>query len=344
MEQPQWSEQPEHSEHPPGPEQPGHPSYGPTVGERLTAQARALLARRTTDPGWRAALAPVLARGRSRPVPQTSPRRRTEVRVAPAGYEPAPLQPGWPDPTNTPAPWPTSDPASPLAPSPSPALAPSQASAPDPPRREGRPLPGDLRERLTPVVGPDVHRVRVHDDEWAARIAAAHGADAVTLGEDIFLGGPQATRGERSALLAHEVWHATEPGRTGGAPHRATASGAAAEERAALTAEQEFLHGPAVAGVPGAPHHEALGRPQSSAGPAWSAPPPASPSATGTSATGTAAHPMTARPDRHSGTPSQALDPQALRDVVREVLRGELRDGAARQLRADLAIELERGA
>ncbi|MER6425916.1 DUF4157 domain-containing protein [Streptomyces sp. NPDC001137] len=303
------------------------------MGERLAAQARALLSRRTTDPGWRAALALVLARGRSLPVPQTSPRRRTEVRVPPVGHEPAPVQPGWPDSIDTPVPWPTSDPA----------------SAPDPPRREGEPLPGDLRERLAPVVGPDVHRVRVHDDERAARIAAAHGADAVTLGEDVFLGSPQATRPrpERLALLAHEVWHATEPGRTGGAPHRATASGAAAEERTALAVELDFLHGPAGVRGPGSPHHKAVGRPQSPAVPPPSTPPPApltSTGSTGPSVTGTAAHPMTARPDRHSGPPSQALDPEALRDVVREVLRGELRDGAARQLRADLAIELERGA
>ncbi|AZP15878.1 DUF4157 domain-containing protein [Streptomyces aquilus] len=315
-------------EQPERPEQPGRPSYGPTVGERLAAQARALLARRTADPGWRAALAPVLARGRSLPVPQTSPRRRTEVRVPPVGHESPPAQLGWPDSVNTPASWPASRPA----------------PAPDASRHEGSPLRGDLRERLAPVVGPDVDRVRVHDDEQAATIAAAHGADAVTLGEDVFLGGPRATRPERLALLAHEVWHATEPGRTGGAPHRATASGAAEEERAALAVESEFLHGPAGVRVPGAPPHEAAGRPPSPAVSPPSTPVPAPPSATGSSATGTAAHPMTARPDRHSEPPSQALDPQALRDVVREVLRGELRDGAARQLRADLAIELERGA
>ncbi|WP_406253885.1 DUF4157 domain-containing protein [Streptomyces chartreusis] len=313
------------------PERPGSPSYGPTVGERMAAQARALLSRRTTDPGWRAALAPVLARERSLPLPQTSPRRRTEVRVPPVGYEPAPVQPGWPDSVNTSAPWPTSHPA----------------LAPDPPRRERGPLLGDLREQLAPVAGPDVHRVRIYDDEQAARIAAAHGADAVTLGEEIFLGSPQSTRQERLALLAHEVWHATEPGRTGGAPHRATASGAAEEERTALAVEQEFLYGPAGVRVPGAPHHKTVGWPALPLGP--TPPTPSTPQSTPPSPTGSvtgtaAARPMTARPDRHSAPPSQALDPQALRDVVREVLRGELRDGAARQLRADLAIELERGA
>lgn len=323
-------------------EQPGGPSYGPTVGERLAAQARALRSRRTTGPGWLAALAPVLARERSLPVPQTSPRRRTEVRVPPAVHEPVPAQPGWPESADSPTPWPNSVPA--------------PASAPHRPRREGRPLQGDLREQLAPVAGPDIHRVRIHDDEYAASIAAAHRADAVTVGEDIFLGSPQSTRPERLALLAHEVWHATEPGRTGGAPHRATSRGAAEEERAALTVEHEFLHGPA-AGVrvlgapPTAPGHQATGWPPLSSAPTPPTPPtlpPASPAPTGSatgSATGpAAARPMTARTDRHTAPPTQAMDPRVLQDLVREVLRGELRDGAARQLRADLAIELERGA
>lgn len=208
----------------------------------------------------------------------------------------------------------------------------------------GRPLRGDLRERLAPVVGPGVDRVRIHDDENADRIAAAHGADAVTIGEEFFLASRGSTRPENLALLAHEVWHATEPGRSGGAPHRSTTAGAAEEERAALAVEYLYLDGGtgAPAARPPAPHHATAAWPPTPAVPATPTP---SPSAhPGTAPAAPAARPMTARPDRHAEPPSQPPDPGALRDVVLEVLRGELRDQAARQLRADLAIELERGA
>ncbi|WP_214102576.1 eCIS core domain-containing protein [Acrocarpospora catenulata] len=282
-----------------------------TLGERLAAQARALRARRTVVPGWLNALAPVLDREGALPVPEASPRHRVEARVPPVGYEQTPQWPGWP------------------------------AAVPGPQGGRGRPLRGDLRERLTPVTGPVADRVRIHDDEHAGRIAAAYGADAVTIGEEIFLGSRASAGPEDLALLAHEVWHATEPGRTGGAPHRATSRGAAEEERVALAVEHMFLDG-----VPGTPSTVSY-----PATPGWSPPPPTPPvSATPSQpaapapAAAPVAQPMAARPGRHAETPTAALDPGALRAMVQEVLRGELRDQAARQIRADLAIELERGA
>nr|BFD94114.1 hypothetical protein KitaXyl93_54740 [Kitasatospora sp. Xyl93] len=283
----------------------------------------------------------MLERERTLPVPEASPRRRSETYMPPVGDK-ALQEVTWPAPTNP-------------------------ASLQRPPGDRGRPLRGDLRERLVPMVGPGVDRVRIHDDEHADRVAAAYGADAVTIGEETFLASRGSTRPENIALLAHELWHATEPGRTGGAPHRSTTAGAAEEERAALAVEQLYLDG--VMGTPvaqpPAPHHATSAwppTPSPSAHPgtapaphhatsAWpltppvSAPPTPSPSAhPGTAPAAPAARPMTARPDRHAELSSAALDPGALRDVVREVLHGELRDQAARQLRADLAIELERGA
>ncbi|MFI0218848.1 DUF4157 domain-containing protein [Streptomyces lydicus] len=274
-------------------------------------------------------LAPVLGREHSLPVPETSPRRRTEIRVPPVGYEQAPPQPGWPA-LHT---------ASHTAPHPAP------LPAPEPARSEsrGKPLRGDLRERLAPVMGPGVHGVRIHDDEHAVRIAAAYGTDAVTLGQDIFLASREPTRPEDLALLAHEVWHATEPGRAAGAPHRATMMGAAEEEQAALAVEHTFLVG--TTGTPQAPPTAPIpAAAPSSMMPALSSPPPAPSGQLGTASNTSAARPMFARPDRRAEPPSQVMDPGALRDAVREVLRGELRDQAARQLRADIAIELERGA
>ncbi|MEU6716719.1 DUF4157 domain-containing protein [Nonomuraea sp. NPDC046802] len=284
----------------------------PTLGERLAARAAALRGRRAAVPGWSAALTPVLERLRALPDPERSPRLRAEVRVPP---------PGWERPEFT---WPLTHPA----PSPAPAHA-GEGPAPVA-GGPGEPIRGDLRERLAPDY--EVARVRVHHDEHADQVAQAHGADAVTVGQDVYFraGRFRPDEPEGFALLAHEVWHATEPGRTGGAAHRATAWGAAREERAALAHERTLLPDglPSFATAPPAPKAPAV---------------PTAPAASQAPAA-IAARPMAARQDRHQETPAQALDPGALRQVIREVLRGELRDEASRQLRADLAIELERGA
>ncbi|TKK89552.1 DUF4157 domain-containing protein [Herbidospora galbida] len=283
-----------------------------TLGERLAGRARELRGRRTVVPAWLPALAPMLDRARSLPMPDDSPRRRVEARVA-AVDRPRPA-PEWP---------------------------------------AGMPLRGDLRERLVPVVGPAIDRVRVHTGERAGQVAAAHHAEAVTIGTEIFLG-PQAGPDD-VALLAHEVWHATEPARGGGAGHRSTERGVAEEELLALAVEHRFLDGPpSVRGrspgaapppVPSSPSGVPV--PFRSAGPPLPPGPPGQPVSSGPApiaAVGPAGQPMAARPGRHPETPTAALDPGALHAMVREVVRGELLDQATRRLRADLSIELERGA
>lgn len=117
-------------------------------------------------------------------------------------------------------------------------------------------LPGDLREWLHPLVGPDADRVRLRRDERADEIARAHEADAVTVGEEIFFrtGRFRPAEPEGAALLVHEATHVVEAVRPGSAWRRATASTLAAEEALAHEREQGLLaralgHGAAPAGV-----------------------------------------------------------------------------------------------
>lgn len=74
---------------------------------------------------------------------------------------------------------------------------------------EGAHLPPGLRARLERSFGVDLGGVRVHTDEAAATAAAAIGARAYTLGQDIyFAAGEYDPSG--NALLAHEVAHTVQ--------------------------------------------------------------------------------------------------------------------------------------
>ena len=66
------------------------------------------------------------------------------------------------------------------------------------------PLPPGTRARLERAFGTDLSAVRLHDDEQAEAFAERLGADAVTVGSDVYL-----RRGRRPGLglLAHEVAH-----------------------------------------------------------------------------------------------------------------------------------------
>jgi hypothetical protein len=94
-------------------------------------------------------------------------------------------------------------------------------------------LPTDQRAVFESRLGDDFSRVRVHTDEAAAASAAAIGANAYAIGEDIaFAAGgyrPGTPRGDR--LLAHELAHVAQR-------HRGGSTGAAqAEPRARMAAE-----------------------------------------------------------------------------------------------------------
>ncbi|HEX2039271.1 MAG TPA: DUF4157 domain-containing protein [Acidimicrobiales bacterium] len=88
---------------------------------------------------------------------------------------------------------------------------------PLPPWGEGRPLVDDERARLGARLGAAPLGVRVHEGPEAARWAAALGARAFTVGDDIVLGAgayvPGTTAGD--ALLAHEATHVAQQRATG---------------------------------------------------------------------------------------------------------------------------------
>jgi hypothetical protein len=70
------------------------------------------------------------------------------------------------------------------------------------------PLPESEKGRLRPFVG-DVGEVRLHTGEASARAAESIGADAFTIGRDVYFGegryAPESAPGQ--ALLAHELTH-----------------------------------------------------------------------------------------------------------------------------------------
>lgn len=73
----------------------------------------------------------------------------------------------------------------------------------------GRPLDPGLRREMESRLGHDFTQVRVHTDRDAAALAALLGADAVTVGQDVYFGDgtfqPWTADGRR--LLAHELLH-----------------------------------------------------------------------------------------------------------------------------------------
>lgn len=76
-------------------------------------------------------------------------------------------------------------------------------------RDEGRPLMDEHRAALEPVIGRSLNDVRIHSSDAAAAMAQRFGADAFTVGRDVFFARgkfePWSPRGY--ALLAHELVH-----------------------------------------------------------------------------------------------------------------------------------------
>ncbi|MEV4319585.1 DUF4157 domain-containing protein [Actinocrispum sp. NPDC049592] len=265
-----------------------------TAGERLAARVRQLRARRTATIGWLAAFDTMLNRASSLPTPATSPLRRAEAAVPPA-WSVEPDAVSWP-------------------PAAEPALA----------------MPTEVRQRLRPVIGAGIERTAIHIDDRADEFATAHGADAVTVGQEIHFrtGRFRPTEPEGLALLAHEAWHATADQR-GGTTHRATEGGAAEEESHAIALERAVLGAalptsatsPARNGYHGATAH----RTQPVRQPAR--PPAAQPPATPAPADSPAGRPMTAGRNRdlvvrQEDQQREGLDPGVLREqLYRDVLR-----------------------
>ena len=230
-------------------------------------------------------------------------------------------------------------------------------------------LPAALRERLAPLVGSGpagvgLDGVRIHQDGHADALTRAHGAAAVTVGQEIYFrtGRFRPDTADGRALLAHELTHVAAGQRPGSAWRRASAAGVADDEQAAEAAATAARSLPAelvrpVAGRSGS------GWPGPGSGlPTGRAPlpavpdPPGHPSAHPTSAhlarpdprpratpapTAAAAAPTLpagsrpmAAPDRPAGTAATAVpagpDLQALRESVRRDLLRTLRTDAER--------------
>ena len=97
------------------------------------------------------------------------------------------------------------------------------------------PLPGDIRGDLENAVGMSLAGVTVHADDRGLAVAASHGARAVAIGSDIFVGKGMlgADAAEQKALLAHEVAHVAQSrGATGNAKAARGAGTEAAEDEA----------------------------------------------------------------------------------------------------------------
>ncbi|WP_330231185.1 DUF4157 domain-containing protein [Nocardia sp. NBC_00508] len=288
-----------------------------TLGEQLREQVRVLTDRRTVHSPWQTAAELVRARSESLPRPAGSIRERVEAVVR----DPVPMQ----------------DP---------PADEPSWPAPPDGEMPSGRALSGDIVELLRPIVGPDLPGLTVHDDRTADGLARAHGADAVTVGDEIhFRSGrfaPQEPDG--FALLAHEAWHAAAAPGTAAAWDRSTELGIAREEQAAgeheaaasaaagsspsASAGRGSHGGPAMHSPSGTDNGSAMHSSSGARIPLRSAPFPSGNSPATSEVTSSRAKPMAAHPERSMpiqtstapGAPDlDQLSERLYRDLMRRI-------------------------
>lgn len=87
-------------------------------------------------------------------------------------------------------------------------------------RSSGAPLPATVRRFMEPRFKARFDQVRVHTDERAARLSAALGARAFTVGNRIYFGRNrfQPESGEGRELIAHELVHTVQQGAAAQAP------------------------------------------------------------------------------------------------------------------------------
>jgi len=107
-------------------------------------------------------------------------------------------------------------------------------------RGAGSRLPGALRARLERRTGQDLGGVRLHTDAAAAESARSLGADAFTMGQDVYFAAgmyrPGSSAGDK--LIAHEVAHTVQQRGVGGAgPLELSSPGDPAEREADAFAE-----------------------------------------------------------------------------------------------------------
>ncbi|SHF09688.1 eCIS core domain-containing protein [Streptoalloteichus hindustanus] len=107
----------------------------------------------------------------------------------------------------------------------------------------GQPMDLGLRRDLESALGHDFGRVRVHTDRDAAAVADLLGADAVTVGQDIFFAEgayePGTLAGRR--LLAHELLHTVQEPDVAGALWAGREAGAVSLPHEAVEREAERI-------------------------------------------------------------------------------------------------------
>nr|BFF04373.1 hypothetical protein GCM10020241_60480 [Streptoalloteichus tenebrarius] len=109
----------------------------------------------------------------------------------------------------------------------------------------GHPVDPGLRRDMEAALGHDFGRVRVHTDQDAAALADLVGADAVTVGQDIFFARgafqPGTVAGRR--LLAHELLHTVQVPDPSGALVAGREAGAVSLPQEAVEREAERIAG-----------------------------------------------------------------------------------------------------
>lgn len=251
------------------------------LGPRLLAAARAMQTARQQTPAWLAPLARMLARVAQPALANPERFARVEAREL-SGLD-APLAPS---------------PASP----------------------GGQGLPGHVRERLRAPLGPAVDRLRVHDDEAADRLARGHGADALSMGADVFFARGRYRPHDSAglALLAHEAVHVAQALRPDAAWQRSGGAALAAEEAQAQAVERAMRRGESLPSLP----------PRTARAPA----PVAAPLAAAAAAAPAAQRPMAAAAERALTDPGSgpALDLEALKQSLMRDLLSQIRSDMER--------------
>lgn len=316
----------------------------PTLGERLDAQGRLIATRLLTTLPWAGPLRVfidhaaglVVGAGRFDRIEGAADRAprltATAVRHRPWTGD---------GPSAAASPTPPVSVVAPVSETPMVRRPPTAASAP---YSTGDALPAEVRSRLRPAVGPAADAMRVHHDDRSDALARQQRADAVTVGRDVYFRHGRLQPADRRGfgLLVHEATHVLALLRPGASWHRATGTGAEAEETKALANERAVAFG----GRPGTGlpppstdgGHAAGLRPQAPAhtpapAPARVPTPAAAPAPVPASFAAPAVRLQRAATDRHTDV---AAAPPPL-DV--QALRRQLIDDVMRQLRT----EFERG-
>ncbi|XHS77621.1 DUF4157 domain-containing protein [Burkholderiaceae bacterium UC74_6] len=174
-------------------------------------------------------------------------------------------------------------------------------------------LPDGVRGRLRSELGPVADELRVHHDEAADRLAQQHGADAVSIGPDLYFarGRYQPHDSQGFALLAHEAVHAEHALRPHAQWQRSGTGALAAEEARAHAVEQAMRTGGRTELGPRAP--------------AQATAPPAAPAASGNAPA--AQRPMAAASSRSFEPPvaGSGIDMEALRQTLMRDLMSQIR-------------------